>query len=171
MRKDAFAGRNTQQFSIPIFVSHELICYPIYPYYVLCLVLSMSGLFKNWPGPQEFCSSSDIPSCQCNEFQHRTHNPESRKYQIINTVQKQFYWKSKVWYLCNGKVDVNRTSGMPKSVLHYLLDKDQYFGLEFSLYPFFLPNEKAVSPLRVELNDYTWAPITNGKDTGTKGLT
>ena len=32
------------------------------------------------------------------------------------------------------ELDVNRTSSMPRSVLHYLKDKGQYFGLEISLY-------------------------------------
>ena len=42
-------------------------------------------------------------------------------------------------------------SSMPISVFRYLLDKAQYFGLEFSLYPLLFPNKKTETHERVKL--------------------
>ena len=46
---------------------------------------------------------------------------------------------------------VNRTTSAPKSVLHYSLDKVQYFSLEISLHPLLFPNKKTVTHHRVKL--------------------
>ena len=48
------------------------------------------------------------------------------------------------WYSdeCDGTDDMNRTTSAPSSVLHYLLDKGLYFGLEFFLYTILFPNKK-----------------------------
>ena len=46
---------------------------------------------------------------------------------------------------------VNRTTRVPKSVLRYLSDKGQYFGLEISLHPLLFPNKKTVTYHGVKL--------------------
>ena len=44
---------------------------------------------------------------------------------------------------CNGSdVELNRTTSMPKSVLHYVLDKGQNFNLESFLKPIFVSQIK-----------------------------
>ena len=43
----------------------------------------------------------------------------------------------------NGYDVMNRNSSMSSSVLRYVLDKGQYFNLEFCLYPILYPNKEA----------------------------
>ena len=46
---------------------------------------------------------------------------------------------------------MSRTPSGPNSALRYLLDKAQYFGLEFSFNPLLFPNKKTDTPIRVKL--------------------
>ena len=40
---------------------------------------------------------------------------------------------------------VNKTTSVPKSILHYVLEKGHYFGPEISLYPLLYLNKKTVT--------------------------
>ena len=53
-------------------------------------------------------------------------------------------------YICNGSDVVNRTSAVPIYVLCFVLDKGQYFNLEFCLYPILFPNKETDRQRRVK---------------------
>ena len=73
----------------------------------------------------------------------------SSKWVFIDRVPSLCY-TSKTDYICNGTFVLNRTSIMPIFVLLYVLDKGQYFNLEFCLHPILYPNKETERWRRVK---------------------